>query len=203
MAPTDFTILELILASSAILTALGIIWAKGVKPVIFGIRELLAKVKAIELVAQELVPNGGSSLRDAIDRIESSVVFLNERQKALMQDINEGVIECDSHGKITWANRTYLRKLDTTLDQISGNGWINLMHPDDVDGVVSAWSRSVTEAIDYHTHFRLRKADGTYVTVYSKAYSLKNSSGLLVGYISLINFDGEQGITLDKFTKNA
>lgn len=188
-----FPLWESILLASAVITALTVIWTKVVKPTVFGVRTFFKKFTAIEKLAQELIPNGGTSLRDAIDRIETTVTFLNERQKALIQDIPYGIIEYDATGKLVWANRTYLRRLDISLEQVLGNGWINLVHSDDVDRVVKTWVRTVEAGVDYHATFRFT-AVGIDVPVNTKSYSLHDRHGELVGYIAVVDFDVEKTI---------
>lgn len=69
---------DVVLVSAALLGALGVIWKKGIKPVSRWVRSSWRNVKhAIEIgsnlveIAHEFQPNGGGSLRDAIDRVET------------------------------------------------------------------------------------------------------------------------------------
>lgn len=54
---------EEIKAAAAVLVASGVIWRGVLVPV-------LRFARKVELMLKELTPNGGSSLRDAIDRVE-------------------------------------------------------------------------------------------------------------------------------------
>jgi len=58
---------------SATLVALGIIYRYTFRPLIRGIKGFLERqhriIRAVDFVERELKPNGGSSLRDAIDKL--------------------------------------------------------------------------------------------------------------------------------------
>lgn len=65
---------------AGILTSLGIIWVKGVKPVVIGVRKIGAvfdkvmeydeRISEIEQRTRQLTNNGGSHMKDAVERIE-------------------------------------------------------------------------------------------------------------------------------------
>jgi hypothetical protein len=61
------TIAQWIITAGAVVGALGIIFRTLVKPVVSWARRI---EKAVSTVEQNMNNNGGSSLRDAIDRIE-------------------------------------------------------------------------------------------------------------------------------------
>lgn len=57
------------------ITSVGIIWAKAVRPVI---KWAVRLEKTMNFVELQMVPNGGSSLRDSINRIEARVNQLED-----------------------------------------------------------------------------------------------------------------------------
>lgn len=60
---------------AALLTSFGIIWKKLVKPVIQWAMRL---DKAVGFVEAQMVPNGGTSLRDSLNRIEVRMTLLED-----------------------------------------------------------------------------------------------------------------------------
>ena len=58
---------------AAIVAAIGVIWRQAVRPVISAARRI---ERALEAVDKELRPNGGSSLRDAVNRIDNRTAAL-------------------------------------------------------------------------------------------------------------------------------
>ena len=49
-----------------------------------------------------------------------------------------------------------------SVDEISGWGWIEALHPDDRSRTVDIWSRSVRNHSFYDTEYRMRRQDGEY-----------------------------------------
>ena len=43
-----------------------------------------------------------------------------------------------------------------------GAGWVDVMHPDDLEATLKVWQHSVATGEDYSMEYRLRAADGTY-----------------------------------------
>lgn len=65
-----------IIVTAAVITAFGVIWRKFVQPT----AKLLAEIReALTYVQRELSFNGGSSMRDAIQRIDIQVRRLDDR----------------------------------------------------------------------------------------------------------------------------
>jgi hypothetical protein len=66
---------QLVITAAAVLTAVGVIWSKGVMPIY---RFAKTVEKHVTFVETQMTPNGGSSLRDAIQRIEERVNVIEE-----------------------------------------------------------------------------------------------------------------------------
>lgn len=69
-----------VVGAAALLTALGGIWHRGVRPAYRGIRAFMRTVEAaMEIVQAQLSPNGGGSLVDRIGNIETQVTSMSAR----------------------------------------------------------------------------------------------------------------------------
>jgi len=49
-----------------------------------------------------------------------------------------------------------------TADAAKGDGWLDAVHPDDVERVSAAWQTAVAHGSVYNSNYRLRCADGQY-----------------------------------------
>ena len=49
-----------------------------------------------------------------------------------------------------------------TAEEAEGDGWMDAVHPDDVERVGRAWSTAVDHGTPYNTDYRVRCADGAY-----------------------------------------
>lgn len=68
-----------VVAFAAVLVSLGIIWRYIVTPTV---RLFQRMDRALNFVERELKPNGGSSLRDAVNRIDERVSAIETRVQA-------------------------------------------------------------------------------------------------------------------------
>jgi hypothetical protein len=66
---------QTVITVAAVLTALGVIWKKGIMPIY---RFAKTVEKHVSFVESQMTPNGGSSMRDAIQRIEERVNAIEE-----------------------------------------------------------------------------------------------------------------------------
>lgn len=145
------------------------------------------KYHMIETIFHELSQNGGGTLRDKIDRMEYMLNLHNSKQRALLQDVEEGVIETNAEGKIIWANRTYLRKLDITLQDLKGDGWITYIDPSERQGLIENWALAVDKGIDVESETTLN-VSGRKIPVHSKSHALRDYQGKLIGHLSIVFF---------------
>jgi two-component system, sensor histidine kinase and response regulator len=70
------------------------------------------------------------------------------------------VFQADSHGRIVYVNERWGQITGLGDDQILGQAWVALVHDEDRDAVVAAWSEALTEGIEASHSFRLNTARG-------------------------------------------
>ncbi len=68
-------------------------------------------------------------------------------------------------------------------EQILGEGWLAVLHPDDVATTVERWTRSLATGEPYEVEFRLRDADGEYRWHLGRANAERDPSGAIVKWI--------------------
>jgi anti-anti-sigma factor len=87
-------------------------------------------------------------------------------------------------GQLNFVNRTVLAYFDRTEEQMLGEGWLAVLHPDDVPRTVAAWTRSLTTGEPYNTEFRLRRAsDQTYREHVVSALPQRDAAGGIFRWI--------------------
>lgn len=88
---------QLVIVGSAFVLALRTLWYKALKPVWQAFSEALQHVKILSTIAHEFHPNSGTSLRDAVDRIEST---LQEHLQLDANNMNEIYAQLSEVGNI-------------------------------------------------------------------------------------------------------
>ena len=154
----------------AFVSIVGAVWRIGAKV-----------VKRIEKVAAQFSPNGGSTLRDAIDRVEQSVVFSEKRSRILYDsgDVNRGWFEATKSGSCTHVSNSWCRMHSAQRDEALGYGWLNQVSESSRESFVDAWHHATTDN---------RSFDTEYVSASGRSFHLHaervtSSRGELLGFI--------------------
>jgi PAS domain S-box-containing protein len=80
-------------------------------------------------------------------------------------------------GTITWASDAWFRYCGAT-PEANARGWPELvLHPDDRERCVVAWSRALAEGTEYEIEVRNRRHDGEYRWFLTRAVPIRTSSG--------------------------
>lgn len=106
-------------------------------------------ISKLDRIDAALGPNGGSSIRDAVDRIESNQHQHMARLRAIADRDEDGTFECDATGHKLWVNRAYCRITGLTQEQSLDYGWMTAVHPADRQRVQDEWARCVKEKRDF------------------------------------------------------
>lgn len=184
--PTIRQYLELIYTVAGILGVLGFWkflwptiarwWQRFTQP----IRDLTAACQAMPqvqmqlgVIAREVLPNGGSSLRDVVTRTEVKVDRVEQRQLILEattraranNDPNLAMFECDTEGKNIEVSDTYCRWLNLSRDELLGWGFMSYVHPDDREKVREEWEACIADRRVYSMRHRLLTSGGEVLSV--------------------------------------
>src|ERR1022692_4190 len=86
-----------------------------------------------------------------------------ERHLLLMTEtIPAPVWRTTPDGEIDYVNRRVLEYTGKPLEHFGNAGWLQLLHPDDVDSTIRIWRNNTQTGDSHQVTYRLRRADGTY-----------------------------------------
>jgi PAS domain-containing protein len=118
--------------------------------------------KDVNEIKLQLRTNGGTSLKDAVNRIEkavgevrSDVAILKGRESARMYLDSQPTFECDAQGFATALNKSLLDILGLEIDEAIGYGWLKAVKPMDQDRVVREWEMSVRNGREFNSNYTL------------------------------------------------
>lgn len=77
----------------------------------------------VKLVNTELKPNHGSSIKDAISRIDNKISIIDLKNRAYLSHMEVPVIELDSNGNLQWTNRAGFKLFGKDLSELLNFGW--------------------------------------------------------------------------------
>ena len=167
---------------------LGLFWKYWLKKRLEELKDLYTRIKVI---SDEFRPNGGSTLRDAINRIEYRLSVEQQKTMAIIKSMPLGTWLSDRDGKYVDVNRSMCRIMGRTESEILGDNWSNWLHIDDKERVWEEWERSVASKLSFEMTYRFVRPDGKVQRVHAVAYQLRDDRGDLVGFLGTLYAVGE------------
>lgn len=82
----------------------------------------------------------------------------------------------DRSGNVNFVNQTLVALTGIAADQLA-QSWLELLHPDDQQQLVSQWRHCVQTGDPYSAEFRIRRHDGTYIWHLAKAVAEYDHDG--------------------------
>lgn len=94
-------------------------------------------------ISKELKPNGGESIKDQINQLQSSTKTILYRQRWILDNREEPIFETDIKGNFTWANDSLIRLTDRLFKDLENNNWINALCEKTRDEVNDSWQMAI------------------------------------------------------------
>jgi len=88
-------------------------------------------------------------------------------------------------GEIDYVNRRVLDYTGKPLKDFGNDGWLRLLHPDDVDSTIPLWRQSIQTGDSHQVTYRLRRADGTYRWFDVRGEPLRDNEGRVVQWYGI------------------
>ena len=82
-------------------------------------------LKLVDEIKKEVTPNGGSSIKDSINRIEKRQIMIDKRSKAVFYTFKDPIFEVDEKGNILWANQAFHTAMGTK--NLKGPDWVSFI----------------------------------------------------------------------------
>ncbi len=125
-------------------------------------------------------------LRDITERrrTEEALRESEKRYRSVITVSNTGAWEFNRKSNYLWCSPEYFEMLGRDPEDYEMDGksnleetWISLLHPDDRERAVEKFSNYLEEGSVgmYENHFRMRHADGSWVWIWSRGQTLRNS----------------------------
>lgn len=85
--------------------------------------------------------------------------------------------------RCNWFNKPWLEFTGRSLEQECGEGWVEGVHPDDVDRCFATYAAHFDKRRPFRMDYRLRRADGEYRWIRDTGVPRIGTSGEFLGYI--------------------
>jgi PAS domain-containing protein len=172
-----------------------------IKKIINHFKEVLSLHGKIDEIYKEVKPNGGSSIKDIVNRLEKTVLsvdkkvsILQETEDAFREDGPLGVFECSVDGENKYVNRTFAKWLGVSKSDLMGFGWRNYLESfstrEDYD---QEWQEAFKQGREVKLPVVFRGLNDTKVFCFVQSYPIFDSEGVIEKYLGIIHKEKDEG----------
>jgi len=147
------------------------------------LEELSGDMKEIRI---EMKPNGGTSIRDSLNRVEAMQAYQGAFQMSSLHTWEKAIFITDAQGAVTYVNRAHSRLTGFRPDECMGHEWINVIDPKERNECMQAWKDSVTQGIVFDkviTYVKPGNIDPYKVSVHAVRIQSHGDDANLHGYM--------------------
>ena len=105
------------------------------------------------------------------------------RRRFLIEVMPVQVWTARPDGKLDFVSKRVIEYFQRSAQEIVGDGWIAVLHPDDAASVIERWTRTLTTGEPYEVEFRLRRSDGQYRWHLGRANAERASDGTITSWV--------------------
>lgn len=119
----------------------------------------------------------------AAEEARRRLVEEQARTRFILASLPVLVWTATASGQRDYFNPRWLAFTGQAVDTQLGEGWLASLHPDDRALVRAQWQASVAQGTPYQVEYRLRRFDGQYRWVLSRATPQRNASGEITMWV--------------------
>jgi PAS domain S-box-containing protein len=126
--------------------------------------------------AQQFKPNGGASMRDALNRLEVGMTATQQTSLTLATVLGIAHFEADQAGLYTHVSREWQKMAGLYAEDAMGHGWVNGIAVKYREEVLREWGDLIKNGRPFRLNFEM--ASGT--RVFCTASAIKSQDGKVI-----------------------
>ena len=117
-----------------------------------------------------------TAAKEAEERIRQ-----NERElRITLETVPALVTSALPDGSVDFVSQSWLDYVGSSREKIRGRGWVQTVHPEDLDRVLNNWHAALTAGEPLEVEARFRRADGKYRWFLARSVPLRDENGSIV-----------------------
>ncbi len=147
----------------------------------------ISTIGIVAITASSFLVLGTAIASSFIDRFmatqKGNLNIARERElyfQTMAEAVPEIIWTADISGMCDFFNRKLLDYAGLTFEQMRGTGWKVIIHPDDLDGCMAAWGKSMRAGDPFEIEYRLRGKDGAYRWFLCRANPVRTHGGEII-----------------------
>jgi PAS domain S-box-containing protein len=120
------------------------------------------------------------ALREEIaerQRVEDDLRWSEDYLRLVIDTIPQQIWSGPPDGSLDFCNAQWRSYMGLTQEELQGEGWQSMLHPDDRERVLKAWRESVVNGMPYENEERHRGANGQYRWFLARGVPLRDAVG--------------------------
>ncbi|MGI8687421.1 MAG: PAS domain-containing sensor histidine kinase [Thermomicrobiales bacterium] len=106
-----------------------------------------------------------------------------EQLRLMMETMPQKIFTATPNGNVDYFNPQWMEFTGLSFAQIRDWGWVQFIHPDDVDENIRRWQHSIDTGEPFELEHRFRRADGVYRWHVSRAIPMRDARGNVTMWI--------------------
>ena len=116
---------------------------------------------------------------------EHGPAFSDDLYHALAEATPALVLTTSADGEVEYCNRRLLDYCGTSIEDLRGARWVELIHPDDVSAGRDVWTEQVQTLRPFSSEYRIRRHDGAYRWHLTHTAPLRDANGDIQAWVGV------------------
>lgn len=97
-----------------------------------------------------------------------------------------GIYHADAAGRFLYVNERWCALAGVAAETAKGDGWMDVIHPDDLATVQREWQKTISEKHHSELEYRLQRPDGSVLWVFGQVACMQDEEGAITGLVGTI-----------------
>jgi PAS domain S-box-containing protein len=116
---------------------------------------------------------------------ERELVRREQLYRSIGESINYGIWVCDADGRIIYVSDSFLNLIGKSLEEFASNGWIGIVHPEEVGKMLEDWEIACRTASLWEREIRIKGKDGQWHPILTRGTPIRDDQGDIVSWAGI------------------